>query len=162
MDLDHVYGAKQAAICRGAYREGPAAPVTRSAIYLQRGVPDAKQWALCLGYITEQHWTLLYLIPWYAPHDAVTLIRADVIDTVVCAAGTKPAHQLANDVGPAGRVVYVHPHPTVMEPYHRRARTVDDLILRWSADGQDVDEIARLTGEDTTNIEALLRRAGKH
>lgn len=132
----------------------------RSAIYLQRGVPDDKQWQVCLDYLVEEHWTLLYLIPWHAPQDAVALIREGFIDTVICAMGSKGAHTLANDVGRDGRVMYVHPRPTIIEPFRRKARSVDDLIVRWGAEGRDVAQIAKLTGEDTRDIRALLRRAG--
>lgn len=137
---------------------------TRSAIFIQRGVEVRKQTAACIRYIESEHWSMLHVVPYHAPHDAVRLVRDGTVDVVVTAYDSRAAQALAADIGHAGRVIFVHPNPTEIPPPPRKLRSgVTELILRWWRRGdRSVADIAADVETDTTEIREILRRAGEH
>jgi hypothetical protein len=134
---------------------------TRAAILIQRGVPTDKQTEALLRYVLGERWSMLAIVPWWQPADAVTLVRTGEVDTVVCAFDSKAVRQLAADIGATGTVMVIHPEPKVVEPPRGRLGTVADLVLRWWRNGKTVGEIALDVGSDTTDIREVLRRAGE-
>lgn len=147
-------------------REGPSKEGThvgtRAAIFVQRGALDGKQQKVCLEYIDRQHWSMLHVVPYWAPEDAVSLVRDGTVDVIVTAFDSQAARALAADLGPHGRVLFVHPAPTVIEITARlRVASLVDLILRWRSKGRTIEEIAEDIDGETTDVRAILRRAGE-
>jgi hypothetical protein len=134
---------------------------TKAAIFIQRGAPEAKQQRVCLAYVDEMRWSMLDLVPHWAPEAAVALVRRGVVDVIVTAFDSKAAHLLAAEIAPIGRVVYVHPEPTEIQPPAHRPLTIVDLILRWRRRGRSVEEIAQEIDGEATDVRAILRKAGE-
>jgi hypothetical protein len=134
---------------------------TKAAIFIQRGAPEEKQQRVCLAYVEEMRWSMLDLIPHWAPEDAVTLVRRGVVDVIVTAFDSKAAHLMAAEIAPTGRVVYVHPEPTEIHSPAHRPRTIVDLILRWRRRGRTVEEIAEEIDGETKDVRDILRKAGE-
>ncbi len=136
---------------------------TRSAIFIQRGVPAQKQADACLEYTSAERWKMRHYVPYWAPEDAVNLVRTGAVDVVVTAYDSPEVRRLAQEVGAAGRVLFVHPRPTVVEPTHRSLpASLGDLVLRWFRRGRSVEEIAAEVDGDTSDIRDLLRQEGEH
>jgi hypothetical protein len=128
---------------------------------VQRGFPAERQTVLCLQYaVEEQHYTLLAVVPYWAPEDACKLVRDGTVDVVVAAFDSKAVNQLAADLPPAGRVEVVHPQPHVVERPHHRLGSVADLVARWCGRGRSVRQIADDLDEPTGEVRDLLRRLG--
>jgi hypothetical protein len=134
---------------------------SRAAIFVQRGFPADRQTTMCLRYaVEEQHYTLLAIVPHWAPEDACKLVRDGTVDVVVAAFDSKAVTQLAADLPPAGRVEVVHPRPHVVERPHHRLGSVADLVVRWWNRGRCVRQIADDLDEPTGEVRDLLRRLG--
>jgi hypothetical protein len=136
---------------------------TRAAIQIQRGVDEQKQWLACMAYIDRERWSMLQLVPAHAPDEAVRLVRDDRIDVIVTAFDSEAAQAIAADIAGLGRVVYVHPAPTVIEPPPSTVgfpRELVRLVLRWARRGVKVEEIADRLDEDTGLIRRVIRRGG--
>jgi hypothetical protein len=134
----------------------------RAAIFVQRGAPTDKQTTACLRYALGQRWSVLVIVPYWQPQDAVQLARDGRIDKLVAAFDSKAVQQLAADVDGDAEVLIVHPEPRVVEPPKRKLGTLGDLIVRWFRRGKTVSEIALDIGEETTDVRAILRRYGEH
>jgi hypothetical protein len=133
----------------------------RSAIFIQHGVPAQKQADACLDYATTEHWVMRHYVPYWAPEDAVNLAKSGAVDVILTAFDSPAVRQLAEDVDGHGRVMYVHPEPTVVEPRRSLPASVVDLILRWARRGKSVEQIAADVDGDTSDIRELLRREGE-
>lgn len=137
---------------------------TRSAIFIQRGVEPRKQVAACMEYISQERWGMLHVVPYHAPDAAVRLIRDGAVDVIVAAFDSRAVRALAADVGQAGRVMYVHPTPAVVEPprlRHPSLPTLPELLRRWLRRGKSVEEIAGELDGDTGDIREIIRRMGE-
>lgn len=134
----------------------------RAAIFVQRGPLDRKQETACLAYCMEQRWSMFGLVPWWAREDAVTMVRTGEVDTILVAYDSNVAQQLADDIGSAGRVVVVHPHPHELHPRRVWPSVLVDLVVRWSHRGRPVKEIAEDLDTPTGEVRAILREAGEH
>lgn len=135
---------------------------TRAAIFIQRGAPRDKQEQLCLDHIEAEHWELLGIVPHSAARDAVVLVSAGAVDVIVTAINSRAAQHMAADLGRDGRVVYVHPVPTEIEPRSTLPASLADLILRWWHRGRTVSQIALDVGSDTCDVRSIIRRAGEY
>jgi hypothetical protein len=133
---------------------------SRAAIFVQRGFPADRQTTMCLRYALEQHYTLLAVVPSWAPEDACKLVRDGTVDVVVCAFDSRAVTQLAADLPPAGRVEVVHPAPHVVVAAHHRVGSVADLVARWRRRGRSVRQIAEDLDEPTGEVRDLLRKLG--
>lgn len=135
---------------------------TNSAIFIQRGTPAAKQVDACLAYTEGEHWGMRHYVPHWAADDAVRLVRDGVVDVIVAAFDSKQLRDLAADVGAAGRVMFIHPSPTVIEPPPPRLLPgVRALIVRWWRGGRSVQRIAADVEQETGEIRNVLREAGE-
>lgn len=139
----------------------------RAVILLQRGAAWDKQIAACLEWIEQQRIPWQSVIPHGAPNEAVRLVRSGDVDTVVMAYDSRVAFAVAADIQGHGRVVVVRPEPHEIpgpdpapEP-KKGLPSLVDLILRWTGKGRTVEEIAADIDGDTTDVRAILRRAGK-
>jgi hypothetical protein len=136
---------------------------TRAAIQIQRGVDEHKQWLACMIYIDGERWSMLQLVPAHAPEQAVQLVRDGRVDVIVTAFDSDAAQAIAADIAGLGRVVFVHPSPTVIEPPPDTTgfpRALVALVLRWWRRGVPVREIADRLDEDTGLIRRVIRRGG--
>jgi hypothetical protein len=134
----------------------------RAAIFIQHGVEIRKQAAACIQFIDEQRWSMLHVVPSHAPEDAVRLVEAGTVQVVVTAYDSRAAQALAADIGDRGRVLFVHPEPTTIEPPKPLPpRSLVRLILRWVRRGRTVEEIAEDLEQDTGDIREVIRRTGR-
>jgi len=132
-----------------------------AAIFTQRGAPVEKQRAACIDYALGQHWSVLAIVPYWHPDDAVTLAKSGRIDHVVAAFDSKAVQQLAAAIDGDAQVVVVHPEPRVIDPPKHALISIGELILRWFRNGKTVKEIAEVIDGDTTDVRALLRKYGE-
>jgi hypothetical protein len=146
---------------RGNVRQGTAVG-RKVAILIQRGALNSQQEQACLDYLAVEHWSMESLVPYWAVDDAVALVRSGVVDRIVAAFDSPMLRQLAADIGAAGRVVFVHPAPTTIEPVQRSLPdSIVDLIRRWRRRGKSIKEIAADVEGDTGDIRAILRDLGE-
>lgn len=138
-----------------------ARPTKAAVFFTQRGHPE-KQQRMCLGFCDRQRWQIAHIIPWYAERDAVRLVREGQVDVIVAAVNSAEVRRLAADIGDRGKVVYVHPKPTVVrQPDRATPATVPELIVRWFRRGRAPKEIALDIGSTTRDVRDILRRAGE-
>jgi hypothetical protein len=137
------------------------AMATRAVIFVQRGASVDKQTTACLRYVLGEHWSMLAIVPFWRPEDAVKLVRDQRIDRIVAAFDSKAVQHLAVEVDGEAEVVVVHPEPRVIEPAKRKLGTLGDLIVRWFRRGKTVAEIAADIDGDTTDVRAILRKYGE-
>jgi hypothetical protein len=137
----------------------------KTAIFVQAGsTPAKKQTDACLLYAISNHLPMVAIIPPWVPGDAVAMCRSGEISTVITAFDSRAARQLAADIDGFGQVIYVHPEPGVIVPPARRSTVpdMDALILRWHRAGRTPHQIAAELESDTTDVRAILRRAGEY
>lgn len=134
---------------------------TRAAMFIQRGVARDKQEAALLQFILDRRMSMLHRVPWWRPEDAATLVQAGTVGVIVAAFDSKAVHQLAAEIGTAGKVIVIRPEPRVVEPPRQKLGTLSDLILRWWRGGRSVREIAVDIGGETTDVRQVLRRHGE-
>jgi hypothetical protein len=134
-----------------------------SAIFIQRGqVSVAKQTAACLTYIKIEKLPLYAIVPYWAPDDAVQMVKNGTVTTIVTAFDSRAAQQLAADIDGAGQVVYIHPTPTAIQPPRTSTLpAIGELIVRWFRSGRSVPEITRDVGATTIDVRNVLRKAGE-
>src|SRR5689334_14679706 len=131
----------------------------RAAIFIQRGVPEDKQTAICLSYIDEQHWQLGHVVPYWSPEAAASLVRDGAVQVIVAGFTSKALVSLAADIGDGGQVVFVHPTPTVIQPPRRKLSIgpIAELARRLKDRGDSTREVARLFEVDTGEIRRIIR-----
>jgi hypothetical protein len=136
---------------------------TRAAIFIQRGVEVRKQAAACMDYIDQERWSMLHVVPYYAPDDAMRLVHDGTVDVIVTAYDSRAVRALAEDIGPDGKVMFIHPAPTVVEVERRHGTlpTLGDLLRRWLRRGMSVKEMADEIDGDTADIREILRKMGE-
>jgi hypothetical protein len=130
-------------------------------MFVQRGAPSDKQEAALLGFILSRHMAFMHLVPHWRPQDAVTLVLSGTVTAIVAAFNSRAVQKLAADIGDAGEVIVIRPEPMVVEPPKRKLGTLGDLIVRWRRAGKSVRDIAVDIGSETTDIRAVLRKAGE-
>jgi hypothetical protein len=129
-----------------------------SAIFIQRGPPPArKQTDLCLKYTHDHRLPMIAIVPHWAAQDAVRMVKAGAVNTIVTAFDSRVARQLAEDLDGDGCVIYVHPVPTTI-PRRSTLPALSDLIRRWHRAGRTPRQIARDIGSETTDVSEVLRR----
>lgn len=128
----------------------------KAAILLQRGPNEDKQIQACLDYLDEQHWDLGPIIPYWSPETATTLVLAGAIGIVLVACFQKSLTAIAADIGDRGKVIYVHPAPTVVTP-PRHAPSLGDLIRRLRGRGDTTADIAALFEIDSGEVRRIIR-----
>lgn len=133
----------------------------RAVIFVQKGAPAEKQTTACLKYVLNQRWSMLAIVPYWQPGDAVKLVRAGRVDTVVAAFDSKAVQQLAVEIDGDAEVMVIHPEPKLVEPPKQRIGTISDLILRWFRRGKTVQQIAIEEDWNTSDVRAILRRHGE-
>lgn len=136
---------------------------TGAAIFVQRGhVSVAKQTAACLAFIRLERLSLFAIVPYWAPEDAVQMVRTGTVTTIVTAFDSRAAQTLAADIDGDGQVVYIHPAPTVIHPPRLSSLpAIGELIVRWFRSGRTVGEITRDVGGETVDVRDVLRKAGE-
>lgn len=136
----------------------------RAAILIQRGgaAPD-RQADICGPYCLENHYSAT-IVPYWAPEQALQLVRDGLVDIVVVAYENRALTELVGEIAEAGgQTIAVHPEPRVLEPPPRRlapTRWVTQMVARWHHKGMKARQIADLLGEDTTEVQAVLLRIG--
>jgi hypothetical protein len=136
--------------------------LTSVVIFLQRGISERKQEQACLAFCDEQRWRLEHVVPWFAPRDAVKLVRAGLVEVVLAAFASPEVRRLAGDIGDAARVVVVHPRPAVVEPPARSVpASLAELVVRWFRRGRTPREIAFDLESSTRDVRDILRRSGE-
>jgi hypothetical protein len=134
----------------------------KAAIFTQTGTSEPKQHQACLDFIYQQQWILLHVVPASAPSDAVELVRAGLIDVVVAAFASKAVTQLAEAIDGRGKVYFVHPVPTLVEPAPAKMPgSLTELIVRWFRGGRSPKQIAADIGSRTCDVRDILRRFGE-
>lgn len=134
---------------------------SRAVVYIQRGPTVKQQTTECLEYAAAEDLEVFALAPWWAPQDAVNLVRSGACDVVLVAFESRAAHELAGQLD-RGQVIRVHPVPKVIAPPKVGLPSLADLILRWRRKGRTVEEIARDIGESTGEIRSILRTTGEY
>lgn len=134
-----------------------------SAIFVQRGpVSVQKQTAACLAFIRSERLSLFAIVPYWAPGDAVQMVKSGTVTTIVTAFDSRAAQALASEIDDAGRVVFLHPTPTAIEPPRMSSLpAIGELIVRWFRSGRSVREITRDVGGETIDVREVLRKAGE-
>lgn len=134
-----------------------------TAIFIQRGpVSVARQTAACLAFIKSERLSLFAIVPYWAPEDAVQMVRSGTVSTIVTAFDSRATQTLAADIDGAGQVVYIHPTPTVVHPPRLSSiPAIGELIVRWFRSGRTVREITHDVGGETVDVRDVLRKAGE-
>jgi hypothetical protein len=148
--------------------EGQHAVGSNAVIFIQVAtvVATTKQTTACLRYVSSQNYVLKgFVQAGGTGRDAVRMVRDGLAEIVVVAFGGK---DIAGEVEAAGgRVEAVHPSPPHVvhpppPPRHQPIRGVGDLLRRIKrGTGMSTDELARMLGEDTTDVRKALRERSR-